>query len=98
MLSWLTSIKQCFDMLGSKLTDYIKCRQLCCPSQLACGRQLCCPSQLVCGHSNCCNNINVYEPKNCGILGDASNRFIRAITPKRSKLKSNSDEFYTPKN
>ena len=86
MLSWLTSIKQCFDMLGSKLTDYIKCRQLCCPSQL------------VCGHSNCCNNINVYEPKNCGILGDASNRFIRAITPKRSKLKSNSDEFYTPKN
>ena len=74
MLSWLTSIKQCFDMLGSKLTDYIKCR------------------------SNCCNNINVYNPKNCGILGDASNRFIRAITPKRSKLKSNSDEFYTPKN
>ena len=61
-------------MLGSKLTDYIKCR------------------------SNCCNNINVYNPKNCGILGDASNRFIRAITPKRSKLKSNSDEFYTPKN
>ena len=86
MLSWLTSIKQCFDMLGSKLTDYIKCRQLRCPSQLVCGR------------SNCCNNINVYDPKNCGILGDASNRFIRAITPKRSKLKSNSDEFYTPKN
>ena len=74
MLSWLASIKQCFDMLGSKLTDYIKRR------------------------SNCCNNINVYNPKNCGILGDASNRFIRAITPDCSKLKSNSNEFYTPKN
>ena len=26
----LTGVKQFFDMLGSKLTDYIKCRSNCC--------------------------------------------------------------------
>ena len=30
MLNWLMGIRQCFDALGSKLADYMKCRSNCC--------------------------------------------------------------------
>ena len=30
MLNWLIGIRECFDAIGSKLTDYIKCRSNCC--------------------------------------------------------------------
>ena len=32
MICWplLTGFKQCFDNLGAKLTDYLKCRSNCC--------------------------------------------------------------------
>ena len=74
-LPLLTGLKQCFDILGNKLTDYIKCR------------------------SNCCYQVNVYDPKNCAIMGGISNRWARAITPDCVKRRSDSaDTFYTPKN
>ena len=48
--------------------------------------------------SNCCNNINIYTPKNCAIMGGGViNRFIRTVTPDCVK-RNNSSEFYTPKN
>ena len=73
MFAWLSSMMQCFDALGSKLAEHVKCR------------------------SNCSNNVNVYSPRNCGIFGSVSNRWIRAITPECVK-KVNTSEFYTPKN
>ena len=73
-LPFLMGLKQCVDNLGSKLTDYIKCR------------------------SNCCNNINVYTPKNCAIMGSISNRWMRATTPDIKKGSNSDDAFYTPKN
>ena len=30
MLNWFIGIRQCFDAIGSKLTDYFKCRSNCC--------------------------------------------------------------------
>ena len=72
MFAWFRRIGECFDILGTKLTDYMKCR------------------------SNCCNNINIYTPKNCAIMGGGvSNRFIRAVTPDCVKK---DESFYTPKN
>ena len=43
--------------------------------------------------SNCCNNINIYTPKNCAIMG--SNRWLRTASPVCLKK---DESFYTPKN
>jgi hypothetical protein len=73
-LPLLMGFKQCFDNLGTKLTDYLKCR------------------------SNCCYQVNVYNPKNCAVMGGISNRWIRSITPECVKGKESSiDSFKTPK-
>ena len=73
-LPLLTGIKQCFDNLGGKLTDYLKCR------------------------SSCCYQVNVYNPKNCAVMGGVSNRWMRATTPDIKKGSNSADAFYTPKN
>ena len=70
----LMGLKQCFDNLGSKLTDYLKCR------------------------SSCCYQVNVYNPKNCAVMGGVSNRWMRATTPDIKKGSNSTDAFYTPKN
>ena len=31
--------------------------------------------------SNCCNNVTVYSPRNCGIFGSVSNRWIEQLPP-----------------
>jgi len=70
VLPVLGRIKQCLDLLGDNISNYFRCRSI------------------------CCNNINIYTPKKCAIMGSVSNRWMRAITP--DCVKQN-EAFYTPK-
>ena len=85
MLNWFTTIRQFFD----RINDAMGCAD-------GLGAKL--ADYMKC-RSNCCNNVNIYNPKNCGIMGGVSNRWIRAVTPNCAKKgESNVSEFYTPKN
>ena len=86
MLNWFIGIRQCFDAIGSKLTEGVKTHFAHSAKYFKC-------------RSNCCNNINIYTPKSCAIMNGASNRWMRTVTPNCVKKgESNVSEFYTPKN